>query len=153
MYVSDFGAHNANALGHRRWTIGPFMRVTQFGVKRGYSCMYSFGVGGGGTDPGFVAWPPPGHVPTAAAAGDFSFESARFAPTATSVVSIAVNDGAFEVVGHRVLQGNYGRYGTAIAFAPPGGVNAAWRAGTRVRVRITDTREGDVEYTVAFSGC
>lgn len=44
-------------------------------------------------------------------------------------------------------------YGAAIAFAPPGGVNAVWRAGTRVRVKITATAGGDVDYTVVFSGC
>jgi len=152
MYMSDFGGNNRLALGHRRWTVGPFMQVTQFGVKHGYSCMYSFGVGGG-SDPGFVAWPPPGYVPTAAALGDFSFESVRFSPTATTVVQVAVDDGDFTVVEHRILQGNYGHYGTALAFAPPGGINAAWQAGKRIRVRITGTRGGDVDYTVVFTGC
>lgn len=108
---------------------------------------------GDGSDPGFVAYPPPGFVPTAAALGDFSFESQQFAPTQESRVLVAIGDGEPVVVEHRFLQGNYGHYGTAIAFAPPGGVNAAWSGDTRVRVRITATRGGDVDYTVAFTSC
>jgi hypothetical protein len=149
MYVSDFGAGNAASLGHRRWTIGPFMSVTQFGVRNGYSCMYSFGLGGG-RDPGFVAYPPPGFVPASAAPGDFSFESATLGIGADAVVEVAVDDAAFAVVEHRVLQGNYGHYGTAIAWAPPAG---AFLPGTRVRVRITPANSGPIEYTVMFAGC
>ena len=152
MYVSDFGAGNAAALGHRRWTIGPFMSVTQFGIKSGFSCMYSFGVGGG-SDPGYVAWPPPGFVPVQAPEGDFSFESVNFAPTNETTVQVAVDDAAFETVPHRILQGGYGHYGTALAFAPAAGVHDAWQPGKRVRVRIVGTRGGDVEYTVNFAGC
>ena len=152
MYMSDFGANNALALGHRRWTIGPFMSVTQFGMKRGFSCMYSFGVGGG-SDPGFVAWPPPGVVPVQAAEGDFSYESSASAPTNDTTVQVAVDGGAFEVVPHRILQGGYGHYGTALAFAPPGGVRDAWVPGKTIRVRILATRSGDIEYTVQFTGC
>jgi hypothetical protein len=152
MYIGDFGAGNALSLGHRRWTIGPFMSVTQFGVKNSYSCMYSFGVGGG-SDPGYVAWPPPGFVPVAASEGDFSFESINFAPTNETTVELAVDDGPFQTVEHRVLQGGYGHYGTAIGFAPLTGVRDVWAPGKTVRVRIHATRGGDVEYTVKFTGC
>ena len=152
MYIADFGGNNALSLGHRRWTIGPFMSVTQFGIKNQYSCMYSFGVGGG-DDPGFVAWPPPGFVPVQAALGDFSFESIDFSPTNETTVEVAVDDAAFQVVDHRILQGGYGQYGTAIAFAPPGGVQSAWTAGKTVRVRVNGTRGGVIQYTVKFTGC
>ncbi|MDP2345844.1 MAG: hypothetical protein Q8O67_33195 [Deltaproteobacteria bacterium] len=152
MYMQDFGAGNAQSLGHRRWTIGPFMSVTQFGVKNSFSCMYSFGIGGG-SDPGFVAWPPAGIVPVQAPAGDFHFESNQFAPTNDTTVEVAVDAGAFATVEHRILVGNYGHYGTALAFAPTGGVRDAWVAGKTIRVRINGTRGGNVEYTTKFTGC
>ncbi|MDP2345729.1 MAG: hypothetical protein Q8O67_32600 [Deltaproteobacteria bacterium] len=152
LYMSDFGDFNAVHLGHRRWTIGPRMSVTQFGVKDGYSCMYVFGYAGG-ADPGFVAWPPPGFVPVQAPPGDFSYESIRHAPTDGTTVEVAVDDGAFETVEHRLLQEGYGAYGTALAFAPPGGVVAAWVPGKTIRVRVVATADGDIEYTVKFSDC
>ena len=110
--------------------------------------MYAFSRGGS-ADPNFVSWPPPGYVPEQAARGEWSFASTRLAPTSSTVVSIALGEGAFQTVAHHDPGGGFGS-GTTIAFDPGAG---AWRAGTTARVRITQTRGGDVEYTVRFVDC
>jgi hypothetical protein len=145
-YVSDWG--NETTFGHRRWLVGPFMAGTQFGHKNGFSCMHTFSLGNG-NDPGYVAYPPPGYVPTGMAQGAYSFESANLAPTATTEVFITINDGAEQAVNAWGLDGGYGHYGSAIAFD----VAEGWTAGNRVRVRITNTSGGEVNYTVLPTAC
>jgi hypothetical protein len=145
-YVSDWG--NETTFGHRRWLIGPYMSGTQFGHKNGFSCMHTFSVGGG-TDPGYVAYPPPGYTPTGMAQGAYTFESSTYAPTQSTEVYITINDGVEQLVTSWGLDGWYGHYGSAIAFD----VTDGWTAGNRVRVRITNTTAGDVRYTVLPVGC
>jgi hypothetical protein len=149
-YVWDGG--NENTFGHRRWVLGPYMSGSAFGHKSSFSCMYTFGVGGG-VDPGYVAYPPPGYVPAEAAQGLFTFESVQYAPTASTRVLVAVNDGAPAEVESSLPVGGYGQYGPAIAFMAYNDVWTMWAAGTKLRITIEDTQGGDVSYTVVFTGC
>lgn len=148
LYVSDNGVPS---LGHRRWVLNPTATTTQFGHKSGWSCMYSFSMNGSGNPP-FVAWPPPGFVPAAAARGAFSFSSTTYRPTDDTVVEIAVGDAAFTEVPHTRLPFGYG-WGETLRFEPEGGAFAVWSAGTTVRVRIRNTTSGDVSWTTRFTGC
>lgn len=145
LYVGDRGV---GSLGHRRWLLNPRALVTSFGYKPPYSCMYSFS-SGARADPDFVSWPPPGWVPTAAARGEWSFASTRFAPRPDTVVELSIDGAAPVVVAGHDPGGNYG-WGTVVAFTPPGD---PWRAGSIVQVALRGTRGGDVAYTVAFTGC
>lgn len=148
LYIGDVGVPS---LGHRRWVLNPAALTTQFGHKSGWSCMYSFSSGGSASPP-FVAYPPPGFVPRAAARGTFSFSSTTYRPTGDTVVEIAIGDGDFTEVAHTSLTPGYG-WGSTISYTPPGGTTAAWTAGTTLRVRVRNTSAGDVGWTTHFTGC
>lgn len=145
LYVGDGGVAS---LGHRRWVLNPSATQTAFGYKPAFSCMYSFSRSGS-VDVDFVAWPPPGYVPAAAARGTWSLSSDTYRADANTRVEVATDDGPFEVVSHRDPGGNYG-WGSVMAFEMPRDV---WQAGKTVRVRYVATRGGDLEYTVRFVDC
>jgi len=146
LYVQDRGVPS---LGHRRWVFNPTMEVTTFGLKRSSSCMYSFSRSGT-ANVEFWSWPPPGHVPTQASLGEWSFVSNTYAPQSNSVVEYSVNGEPFETVESRIVGGNYG-WGRTMAWSIPS--SATRTAGSIIRIRISDTRGGDFAYTVRFVNC
>jgi hypothetical protein len=145
MYMEDWG--NEDHYGHRRWVIGPFMSETQFGVHGNYSCMYTFGVGGG-RDPGYVSWPPAGTFPRGLAVGGFTFESVAYAPTDNTEVWVRIDSAAEQQLPLQPTQGGYGHYGAGISFFPDVG-----SAMQTIHVRITNTAGGDVSYTIMPTDC
>lgn len=149
LYIAD---HGVASLGHRRWVLNPSMQKTAFGAKNGFSCMYAFSWGGGGTDLAYVAWPPPGYVPLEAARGRFSLTLLTLGVTEETRVFIAIDDGSFEEVSFDVLPYGYGQ-GTTLAFDPPAPGTSLFSDERDVRVRITGTPQGDFEHTTLFVGC
>jgi hypothetical protein len=63
MYLHDFG--NTTTMGHRRWVLSHGLDTVGIGSTDNYSCM-SVVHSVGGSDPAFVAWPPPGDFPAQA---------------------------------------------------------------------------------------
>ncbi len=60
----DEGRELTNTLGHRRWLLSPELRTVTYGQTTSFACQV---LGLGARDPHaprFVAWPPPGWVPT-----------------------------------------------------------------------------------------
>jgi hypothetical protein len=146
LYVGDRGVAS---LGHRRWVLNPGMRETTFGAKGRASCMYSFS-GGGASRPVFVAWPPPGWLPTQAAQGTMSITLHTLRAGADFRVEAVVGEGALVDVNAERLGGNYGG-GTVYAFAAPTG---AWRDGAEMRVALRGlTDHDDVLWTTRWTSC
>lgn len=152
LYVGDNGVAS---LGHRRWVLNPGARVTTFGHKGRFGCMYSFSQGAPvGVD--FVSWPPPGPVPTAAAPGPFHVSLYRLRPANGFSIEVRVDDGPFEAVQLTPLAGGFGGGVPAYIFGLPAGesVRGVWVAGREVGVRLRGLRDhADVTYTTRFVGC
>ncbi len=146
LYVSDRGVPS---LGHRRWVLNPTARVTAFGHKGRFGCMYSFSSEGPVTAD-FVAWPPPGFVPTAAAHGTAHVSLYRVRPGPEFRVEVAVDDGEYgQVVADR-LPGGYGGQIPAYAWDMPRNL---WADGTRLRVALRGLNGPDVTWETTFTDC
>ena len=145
LFVDDRGVPS---LGHRRWVFNPGMETTAFGHKGRGTCMYSFSRGGAAR-PDFIAWPPPGLVPTQAAKGRGSITLHGIRPGADFRLE-ALMDGEFILVELDRLGGNYGG-GTTYSFAMPMG---SGRNGASVTFSMRGLRETeDVTWTTSWIDC
>jgi len=146
--VDQFVADSRVAsLGHRRWVLNPGAQRTAFGYKSRYTCMYSFS-DGARHEIEWVAWPPPGFVPTDVPRGEASFVAYGGSPTGFQV---AVNDGPLQEVEHRSLPGGYGGWGaSAFAYALPPG---EWGEGVELRVEVQYRQREPVSFTIRPVRC
>ncbi len=146
-YVGDQGV---DSLGHRRWVLSPNLSETAFGLKDRFSCMHVFR-SGNAAPVEFVAWPPAGYVPLAAARGRWSvaFVAPRSATPETSI-EVKIDDGPMEAVDFDALDGGFGGARSTLAWDMPGSV---YRHGTTVEVVVRSLTDGDVSYTLRFTDC
>lgn len=147
LYVDDGGV---DSLGHRRWVLEPTLGATAFGRKGVFSCMDVFS-GGGSGQAAFIAWPPPGYVPLASAAGQWSISLWGRTVTADSVLRVGPEGGERAMVSYSALELGFGSADSVIAFDVPAELR---RAGQRITVTLDRLSDGEpLEYTVAFTDC
>jgi hypothetical protein len=109
-WMEDFG--NETTFGHRRWLLNPPLGPVGFGFYEGgnnygsASCIEVFGSSGSGPSRAFIAWPPPGFVPTDIAQMTWTVQGDI--PTAN--VTVAITDGTGQTLDSTatLLDGNYG---------------------------------------------
>ena len=146
LYVSDRGVAS---LGHRLWVLNPSMRVTAFGYRPQFSCMYSFSTEQAHAAE-YVAWPPPGFVPAQAAQGRWHVAFYNLQPPQSLEVAISLDGGPEAPAVTTRLDSGYGRSRAVFSFDGPAG---AWSAGRVARVRLGNVPSGEVQYTVRFVAC
>ena len=147
LYMRDNG--NATTMGHRRWILSNSLGNVGLGSTSSYSCMWVIG-GGGNAGKAWMAWPPAGLVPLAAASQANS--------TGWTVQSDSINLSGAQVsitaggqdrpVSVTQLQGGFGS-SYAISMIPQG-----WQAegGTTYAVEITGVNPA-ISYQVEVLAC
>ena len=145
LFVADRGVPS---LGHRRWVFNPGMQATAFGHKGRGTCMYSFSMGGDAR-PDFIAWPPPGTVPVAAADGMGSLTLHSLRPGPEFRIEATLDGETVELELNRPV-GNYGG-GRTYSYTLPRGTG---RDGTSVTLSMRGLRDTeDITWTTTWVRC
>jgi hypothetical protein len=151
-FIEDSG--NESTLGHRRWVLNPPLDPVGIGYWHGggmygdAECLMVFSSGGSGPNPPWLAWPPPGWVPIAAAGWTMSFHGSIGGIASAQIEMLRVDDGAPLAVSVMPLSQGYGQ--EAISWVPSGW---SMEAGKTYRVTVTGPPAGAVTYEIKPVAC
>ncbi|MBI5526312.1 MAG: CAP domain-containing protein [Deltaproteobacteria bacterium] len=143
LFIWDGGVPS---LGHRRWIFNPPFGPTGIGHAGNATCLYAFGMSGGGSAK-WVAWPNPGYTPIDAASATWSWSASGGVGSATAKVT-RTGDGADMPVTVEALAYGYGPDTIAIQRT-----NWQPQAGQVYRVELSGTSQGTVTYDVKPVTC
>jgi len=152
LWMIDFG--NETTFGHRRWLLNPPLNPVGIGHYRGgnnygsASCISVFGGSGGGPNPAFTAFPPPGFSPTFVT--QWAWTVHGNIPLGSLALTITRMSDNMPMAAHaEVLNGSYGQPAVLI-------VKEGWNpvAGQTYHVRLSGQGGlGLVEYDVKPTDC
>lgn len=143
LYIEDRGV---DSLGHRRWVLSGSLGRVGIGFAGNAGCLSVFDASGS-TDRRWIAWPPPGPVPSETTQAWWSFQlMSRTGARDATVRMVRASDGA-DVTGtvHRMPDG-FG--GSSVAWSP-----TERAVGQRYRITVSGSSVGEVSYEVEIVDC
>lgn len=151
-FIQDNG--NFTTFGHRRWIFNPPLGPVGIGYYGGggpygnAQCLAVFGSSGSGPSPDWIAFPPPGFVPTAIATWVWTFHHKSGVSSAEMSV-VRQSDAESLAMEKMPLTGGYGSYPT-VAFRPSG-----WQlaAGETYIVTVDGVGGGSITYEMKPVTC
>jgi hypothetical protein len=140
----DEGRDLSDTLGHRRWILSPELHSMSYGQTASFACM-TLGLGArDARAPRWVAWPPPGWVPSAVMGTIWSLSKPGIGAPGTQVQ--VLRDGVALPVSMTVRRSGAGD--DTISWEVPSTTGASV-----YRVRVTVPGEPLIEYEVRRTSC
>jgi len=151
-FIEDNG--NFTTFGHRRWIFNPPLGPVGIGYYAGggpygdAQCLAVFGSSSAGPWPDWIAFPPPGFVPTAITGWVWTFH--HNLSVSDSVMTVVRQSDAADLTMEKMpLSGGYGSYAT-VAFRPSGWTPAA---GETYIVTVEGVGSGPITYELKPVHC